>query len=113
MSRVGLTDAQWAIIAPLLPAPATTGRPRADDRRTLEGILYLLRSGGRWCDLPREYGAPTTVWRRLRRWEDEGVWERIWRAVLATLDAQGKLAWAQSFLDGSFVPAKKGEPKSA
>ena len=112
MSEVRLSDAQWAIIQPLLPPPAKTGRPRADDRRTLEGILYLLRTGGRWGDLPREYGAPTTVWRRLRTWEAQGVWEHIWRAVLATLDAQGKLVWAQAFLDGSFVPAKKGEPRS-
>jgi len=51
------------------------GRPRADDRRTREGILYVLRTGCRWQDLPREYGAAVTVWRRLRAWEAAGVWE--------------------------------------
>jgi transposase len=104
-----LTDKQWEQIVPHLPPPKKTGRPRADDRTTLDGILYMLRSGARWCDLPREYGSPTTVWRRLRQWEAQGVWEQIWRAVLASFDAQGKLEWAQAFLDGSFVPAKKGD----
>jgi transposase len=55
--------------------------------------------------LPREYGAPTTVWRRLTRWGEEGVWERLWRATLARLDLHGKLDWPIAFLDGSFVPA--------
>jgi transposase len=108
MSRIHLTDRQWAFIRPLLPPPAWTGRPRADDRRTIEGILYLLITGCRWQDLPREYGAPTTVWRRLRRWGEAGIWERIWRAALAALDQQGKLDWSMGFLDGSFAPAKNG-----
>ena len=111
MSRIHLTDKQWAFIHPLLPPPAHTGRPRADDRRTIEGILYILITGCRWQDLPREYGAPTTVWRRLKRWGEEGVWERIWRATLAALDHQGKLDWSKAFLDGSFAPAKKGGDK--
>lgn len=107
MSR-HLTHAQWQLIAPHLPPPKKTGRKRADDRTTLEGILFVLRTGCPWSDLPREYGAPTTVWRRLRQWEKAGVWESVWRTMLSTLDAQGKLEWAQAFLDGSFVPAKKG-----
>jgi transposase len=108
MATVHLTDKQWGVIQPLLPPPAWTGRPRADDRRTVEGILYVLITGCRWQDLPREYGAPTTVWRRLKRWGETGVWERIWRAALAVLDVQGKLDWSMAFLDGSFVPAKNG-----
>src|SRR5262249_2357304 len=108
MATVHLTDEQWAFIQPFLPLPARTGRPRANDRRTLEGILYVLITGCRWQDLPREYGAPTTVWRRLKRWGEAGVWERIWRAALAALDLQCQLDWSMAFLDGSFVPAKKG-----
>src|SRR5215469_1106910 len=111
MSRIGLTDKQWAFIHPLLPRPARTGRPRADDRRTIEGILYVLVTGCRWQDLSREYGAPTTVWRRLRRWSQEGIWECIWRAALAFLVAHGGLDWSMGFLDGSFAPAKKGGDK--
>lgn len=108
MRHPHLSDEQWALIAPLLPPAAHTGRPRADDRRTLDAILFVLRTGCRWQDLPPEYGSATTAWRRLKRWEAEGVWERIWRTLLSTLDAQGKLGWAQAFLDGSFVPAKRG-----
>ena len=104
-----LTDAQWELIQPLLPQKKPTGRPRADDRNTLEGILYVLRVGCRWKDLPRQYGAYSTCWTRLTQWEEAGVWERIWRQILSTLDQQGKLEWSQAFLDGSFVPAKKGE----
>jgi hypothetical protein len=62
-------------------------------------------------DLPREYGAPTTVWRRLYRWGEAGVWERIWRTALAALEMQGKLDWSMAFLDGSCAPAKKGGEK--
>ena len=98
---------QWAFIHPLLPPLARTGRPRAPDRRSVEGILYVLITGCRWQDLPREYGAATTVWRRLKRWGEEGVWQRIWRAALATLDRRGALAWSMALLDGSFAPAKK------
>jgi transposase len=74
-------------------------------------MLYVLITGCRWQDLPREYGAPTTVWRRLKRWGEAGVWERIWRAALAALDVHGQLDWTMAFLDGSFVPAKKGGDK--
>lgn len=111
MGRIHLTDQQWAFIRPHLPPPARTGRPRADDRRTIEGILYVLITGCRWQDLPREYGAPTTAWERLKRWGEEGVWERIWRAALAALDQQGRLDWTMAFLDGSCAPAKRGGEK--
>jgi transposase len=106
--RQELRDAQWQLIAPHLPPPKRMGRPRADDRKTLEGILWVLRSGARWQDVPREYGSPTTCWRRLKEWEESGVWEQLWRVILACLQAEQKLDWAQAFLDGSFVPAKKG-----
>lgn len=109
MALPRLSDAQWQRIAPLLPMPARTGRPRADDRHVIEAILFVLKSGCRWADLPTEYGIhPSTAWRRLAAWEHDGTWERLWRAFLASLDAEGKLRWAEAFLDGSFVPAKRG-----
>jgi transposase len=107
MQHLRFTDSQWALIEPLLPPLSRTGRPRADDRRTLDAILFVLKTGCRWRDLPREYGAPVTAWRRLCRWQEEGVWERIWRAILSLLDARGKLDWTAAFLDGSFAPAKR------
>jgi transposase len=102
-----LTDAQWALIQPHLPPPKKRGRPRAQDRHTINGILYVLRTGCRWHDLPPLYGSPVTCWRRLDQWQTDGVWGQIWRAFLAALDGQGQLDWSRAFLDGSFVPAKK------
>jgi len=69
MARYGrlLTDAQWEKIRPLLPKRPKRpkgGRPRKDDRKVLEGILWILRSGARWCDLPEEFPSPATCWRR-------------------------------------------------
>ena len=111
-----ITDAQWARIAPLLPRRkrnARGGRPRVDDRRCLEGILWVLRTGARWRDLPRDYPSPATCWRRLAEWERQAVWLDCWRAFLGELDARGLLGWEECFIDGTFAPAKKGEPASA
>ena len=113
MARYGrlLTDAQWEKIRPLLPQRPPRprgGRPPAPDRKVLEGILWILRSGARWQDLPEEFPSPATCWRRLRDWEEQGVWLAIWRAFLAELNEQQQLKWSESFLDGSFAPAKKG-----
>ena len=113
MRNTELTDEQWQYLRPLLPPHKCRGRPRADDRKTLNGILYVLRTGCRWEDVPREYGSPVTCWRRLRAWQEDGTWEHVWRSLLAALDEQGKIGWARAFLDGSFVPAKRGEPASA
>jgi transposase len=117
MARYGrlLTDAQWEKIRPLLPKQTkhpAGGRPRREDRKVLEGILWILRSGARWQDLPDEFPSPATCWRRLRDWEEQGVWLTIWRAFLAELNQREQLDWSESFLDGSFAPAKKGALKS-
>jgi Putative transposase of IS4/5 family (DUF4096) len=75
------------------------------------GILYVFITGCRWQDLPRDYGAPTTVWRRLKRWGEESVWEHIWGTGLTALDQFSQLDWSIAFLEGSFVSAKKGGEK--
>ena len=106
-----LTDEQWARIAPHLPRPKRSdkgGRPRADDRACMEGILWVLRTGARWKDLPKEYPSSTTCWRRLAEWEREDVWLDVWRAFLGQLDEVGQLDWSEAFMDGTFAPAKKG-----
>ncbi len=113
---VRLTDEQWAKIAPLLPRLPTSragGRPWVDNRAVLNGILWVLKTGARWRDLPEGYPSPATCWRRLKRWDDDGTWLGIWRAFLAQLDAKGRLRWEETFMDGTFAPAKKGAPKSA
>ena len=109
---IELTDAQWEQIGPLLPPPKATGRRRAEDRQTINGILFVLRTGCRWCDLPEKYGDDSTCWRRHNQWMADGTWERIWRRLLQELDEQGKVEWTRAFLDGTFVPAKRGARKS-
>jgi transposase len=111
MPKRFLTDEQWKKIEPLLPKNANRrarGRPWADNRRVLEGILWILKTGARWRDLPKEYPSASTCWRRLKQWDEEGIWLNIWRAFLKELDQQRKLDWSEVFIDGSFAPAKKG-----
>src|SRR6202171_5252386 len=106
-----LTEAQWQKIAPLLPKPPKQrkgGRPWIENRRVLEGILWILRSGARWQDLPEKFPHPSTCWRRLRDWEEQGVWLNIWRTFLSELNERQQLKRSESFLDGSFAAAKKG-----
>lgn len=108
-----LSDRQWQVIEPLLPRQdfSKGGRPRADDRKTLEGILWILRTGAQWDELPGKYGSPMTCWRRLRDWQKLGVWKTIWKKLLVLLEKEGKIEWEVSFLDGTFAPAKKGDSK--
>lgn len=110
-----LTEEQWAKLRPLLPElkPGPYGgRPWADNRKTLEGILWLLRSGARWKDIPSQFASPATCWRRLRKWQAEGVWENAWRTLLAELDELEKLNWDEAFIDATFFQAKKGAMRS-
>ena len=108
-----VTDAQWEVLRPLIPARGRMGRPRANDRATLNGILYVLRTGCRWEDMPHTYSHPSTCWRRLKYWQELGVWEKLWQELLHALDEQGRLVWERAFVDGSFAPAKKGARPSA
>jgi transposase len=113
MPRQQLTDQQWERIQPLLPKhPKKRGRPWADDRQVLEGILWVLRTGAAWADLPKEYPGYATCWRRLNLWADLGVLENIWRELLRDIDAKGLLDWEECFIDASFSPAKKGVSRS-
>ena len=112
MQKAFLSDEQWEKIEPLLPCDKSGGRPWADNRRVVEGIFWVLKTGARWRDLPKEYPSPSTCWRRLRRWEKRGVWLNVWRAFLSELDQRHKLNWSESFLDGSFAPAKLGMQKA-
>ena len=118
MARRGVrvTDAQWATIEPLLPRMPRTSRgcrPWASQRSVVDGILWVLKTGARWRDLPAEYPSPSTCWRRLKRWDEDGTWLRVWRAIIAKLDERGRLQWETAFIDGTFAPAKKGAPTSA
>ena len=114
--RWKLTDQQWKKIEKLLPRPKSSkkgGRPWADHRKVFEGILWILRTGAPWADLPKQYPSPSTCWRRLKLWEEQDVWLDAWRAFLSELDEKGQLDWSEAFVDGSFAPAKKGAKASA
>jgi transposase len=113
--EVMLTDAQWRKIEPLIPKKPVSrkgGRPRADDRLVFEGILWVLKTGARWRDLPDRYPNPSTCWRRLREWYEADVLKDMWRAFLSELDHEGILDWDEVFVDASFFPAKKGARES-
>jgi transposase len=107
-----LSDTQWEKIGPLLPELKSRGRPWRSNRAVFEGILWVLRSGARWHDLPDTYPSASTCWRRLRRWEEDRTWLRVWRTFIDLLDQQGLIDWEETFIDGSFAPAKKGGPQS-
>jgi len=80
LRRYELSDAEWAIIAPLLPNKSR-GVPRVDDRRVLNGIFWRLRSGAPWADIPERYGPHTTCYNRFVRWRKAGIWDRLLNAV--------------------------------
>jgi transposase len=75
-----------------------------EDQRWFEGLLWTLWTGAQWSALPRRYGRPSTCWRRLKAWEESGVWLTPWRAFLPQLHDRQKLRWEECCADGSFVP---------
>jgi predicted DNA-binding transcriptional regulator YafY/transposase len=90
VADIELTDNQWVLINNILPPKPWTGRPRINDRRIINGILWVLRTGLSWSDLPREYAAPSTCNTRFLSWQRNGTWERICQTLLATLDEPQK-----------------------
>lgn len=106
-----LNDEQWLLIADLFPEPPRTrvgGRPRVKPRKCLEGVLWVLRTGARWKDLPRQYPSPSTCWRRFKKWTESGVFLKIWKKLLQQLDDFRDINWEEAIADGTFSPAKKG-----
>jgi transposase len=104
--RGELTNAQWERLRPLLPPEKPrTGKPNKDHRTILNGILWKLRTGAPWRDLPERYGPWSTVHSRFRRWRLAGVWDRVFAAVQRQADAVGQLDWTVHFVDGTVVRA--------
>lgn len=110
-----LNDAMWLRVQPLLPpkpAHPKGGRPFASDRACFDGIVYLLRNGGRWNDLPPHFPSDTTCWRRQRDWSAAGVWEAVRIIVLEELQTAGLLDTSELLIDATFAEARKGGPAS-
>lgn len=112
--RSDVSDVQWAYLWGLLPKGARTGRPRANEREILNGILYVLKTGCQWEDLPHDIAAsPKTCHRRLLEYQRRRVWQKIVRALLQEADRRGYLNFPNAYHDASVVKSKKGlQPKS-
>ncbi|BCX02303.1 MAG: hypothetical protein KatS3mg053_0241 [Candidatus Roseilinea sp.] len=119
-----LSDSLWARIEPLLPQPKSRyrgrgrqrkhigGRPAADRRKTMTGILYALRTGIPWNAMPKEYGSGKTVHRYFQRWVQAGVFKRMWQAGLAEYDEVKGIAWKWQAGDGAMTKAPLGGEKT-
>src|SRR4028118_1415697 len=108
-----LDDKLWEQIVPLLPPEKPRprgGRPRVPDHAALTGILFVLRSGIPWEMLPREMGCGSgmTCWRRLRDWQQAGVWEKLQRVLLDRLGRRNAIDFRRAALDSASVAAKGG-----
>ena len=106
-----ITDQQWIRLEPLLPKPkpSAKGGPKPrDNRQVFDGIIWVLRSGARWNDLPDQYPPASTCWSRLQPWEKQGVWLKIWPKFLSKLNQQVQLDWPETLADSSLAWAKKG-----
>jgi transposase len=120
MARPLVSDELWSLVSPLLPPVPQKGkgtlggRPRLDDRKCLTGILFILKTGIPWEDLPQEMGCGSgmTCWRRLEEWMEAGVWQRLHLLLLNHLQAAHKIDWSRACLDSCSVAsphAKKGK----
>ena len=104
--RGDLTDQQWQRLQPLLPVQKpTVGRPSNDHRMILNGILWILRTGAPWRDLPECYGAWETVAGRFYRWGKTGLWLSILQSLQQQADAESQLDWKVHYVDGSVIRA--------
>jgi transposase len=117
--RHELTDEQWEKLEPLLPLQKPkTGRPSKDHRTVINGILWIIKTGAPWEDLPERYGSPKTVSSRLYRWRKAGIWDRILAELQRQGDTLGEVQWTIHYVDGTVVRAhqsaagaKKGTQK--
>ena len=107
-----LTDEQWTILQPLIPEPPRRpdgrGRPWRDAREVLHGVLWILRTGAPWQDLPERYPPYQTCHRRFQQWVRDGTLEKVLQTLAADLRDRGGLDLSECFIDGTFVIAKKG-----
>lgn len=113
-SRFEVDDELWAQVADLIPVKPRRrrypGRLPRDNRQALNGILFVLNTGIAWRDLPQElgYGSGVTCWRRLRDWQQAGVWDELHHRILVQLNAAGEIDWSTGAVDGSHVRAVFG-----
>ena len=114
---MGLTNEQWSRIEPIItsstPPKDPRGRKARDPRKVLNGILWILRTGAPWKDLPQRYPPYQTCHRRFQQWVQQGVFKSIVKELFEDLHERGNIDIREAFIDGSFAPAKKGVLLSA
>lgn len=118
MAKPLVDDELWHFVEPLLPAPKPRrfrfpGRRRIGDRQALTGILFVLKTGIPWEDLPQEMGCGSgmTCWRRLRDWQHAGVWKALQELFLAELQGADQIDWSRAVADSASVRAMHGGKK--
>ena len=109
MSRHDLTDEEWSAIRVFLPAerPRRRGRPWKPHRQVVNGMLWVISLGGAWPDVPEEFGKWKTIYNRFRRWQREGLWDRIMKGLLHRLDREGKIDRRLWCVDGTLIRAHR------
>ena len=120
MAKPLLTDEMWEVVELVLPPPKPRrqrypGRKPLDNRKALTGILFVLKTGIGWEDLPQELGCGCgmTCWRRLRDWHAAGVWTQLHQLLLSLLQDEHKIDWSRALVDSSSVRAVFGGSKQA
>ena len=107
MRHYELSRKQWAQVEPLFPKNGESGSQWRDHFLGVNGILWALRTGAPWREMPRRFGPWSTVYGRFNRWRKEGFWQRLLRALQVNLDAQEKRAWERWHVDSTSVRASK------
>lgn len=113
MAKPIVSGELWEVVEPLLPPEPSKpkgGCPRVANRAALTGIIFVLKTGLPWEMLPPEMGCGSgvTCWRRLRDWQEAGVWEKLHEVLLDKSGSAGKIDWTRASVDSASVPAKKG-----
>ena len=107
-----LTNEQWQRISEYIPKPKAqpgkSGRPPQNPRNVLNGILWILRTGAQWSDMPERFPPKSTCHRRFQEWIESGVFAKILTALAQDLKERGDIDLSEGFIDGTFAPAKKG-----
>ena len=104
--RHELNEKQWQKLKEYLPAQKPeTGRTAEDHRKIINGILWKVRTGAPWRDIPERYGSWSTIYSRFRRWRDAGIWDRILSELQAESDSEGHVDWTIHFVDTTIVRA--------
>lgn len=107
MARHRLTDDQWELIKGFFPPPARTGRPPVNRRNVVDGILWILRTGAPWRDLPEEFGRWGTVWDLFQKWNRDGTLDRILRSLQSAHADVGEIDEELWCVDGTVVRAAR------